>query len=292
MLAKNESVFIKSWVWLSDHYHRIFNGLGTFGIAASGLFADTTKGFWCMVQMTTPGKYFVLFGVVYLIGCITGWCRADRISELYNKLQVVEKDKNTALKEKESYKIRLQSTLIQANKDYFDLFREQLSILSNDVLNLTDKERVSIYKHTGSYFIMLGRYSLNSIYDARGRSVYPDTQGCIGEAWVSGESFIDNLPCPIASIAKYQKELVKHGIGKSVISSFKMKSRNLWACRINQEIPNKSIAVIVIESIDTNRLKKEELNNVMSIERRRILAFLFAHREMEPSPYIAVSEGL
>lgn len=43
--------------------------------------------------------------------------------------------------------------------------------------------RLSVYKHSGDQFYLVGRVSLNESYAAVGRLSYPDTQGFIGEVW-------------------------------------------------------------------------------------------------------------
>lgn len=43
--------------------------------------------------------------------------------------------------------------------------------------------RLSVYKHSGDQFYLVGRVSHNESYAAVGRPSYPDTQGFIGEVW-------------------------------------------------------------------------------------------------------------
>lgn len=83
------------------------------------------------------------------------------------------------------------SSLEEEELDYRQHFAHELKITLNDTWGHGDTERISVYRHEGSSFSMIGRYSENPEYTEPGRSIYPADQGVIGLAWTKGEAVAD-----------------------------------------------------------------------------------------------------
>ena len=77
--------------------------------------------------------------------------------------------------------------------DIQDKWRQILMQVAQD-LGLGNSERISIYRNEGSFFIMLGRFSIDPQKQKTGRGYYSINEGCIGRAYQDGESFVLDLP--------------------------------------------------------------------------------------------------
>lgn len=109
----------------------------------------------------------------------------------------------------------------------------------------TPQDRVSVYFHSGSEFVMAARYSADPIYQAAGRVRYPDSQGLISKAWRN----------EVASV-KYQNEhewrsaqVEDFKFTDDVVDAFNMKSLSMVGVRL--ECNKKFVGVLVIESTNS-----------------------------------------
>jgi hypothetical protein len=264
--------------WLHDHWPRIASAVGTAGLAGTGIWFSVKgkEAHWCA---------WLVFGfavVAWIVGEVCGWRQEEKLSSLRKQLKDVE-----------ASRLGLEQLLGRTHGDYFALFQDQLSILANDVFTLTDRERISVYKHDGTAFVMLGRYSKNPVYNKKGRVIYPDNEGCIAEAWKDGESVIRDLPDPNSDFDTYATaHKTGWNINKQVAKAFQMKSRSYVALAVEDRL-QKRIAVVVFEStcsngaLDNGRIKKL----LDSYEGKRIAQFLDKMRAQEPSPAYAHEEG-
>jgi hypothetical protein len=186
---------------------------------------------------------------------------------------------------------RLEDALQQHHRDYYDLLRLELVTLATE-LEFSHSERISVYKHDGHAFVMLGRYSSNPEYEKRGRGYYPDDQGCIRDAWRNGEAVIDQLPDPASDPERYADLFqIKWNIDRETTEKLRMKSRSYAAFAIEETARARHTAVIVFESTRTNVLARDKLRQAMDAEGGRISRFLERTRSLEPSPSYARSEG-
>jgi hypothetical protein len=188
---------------------------------------------------------------------------------------------------------QLETSLKEVRKDYFDRFEEQLVILVNDILELGDTERVTVYKHERDHFVMLGRYSQHPQYRQKRRGIYPQNQGCIQRAWEGGDCFVDDLPDPDASLEVYlDAQRARYNIPKEEARKFRMKSRSYAAYAITESRGQDRIAVVVFESTRKQGLDRPRIVDVLNTsERKRISRFIEKERPFEPTPNLAEQEG-
>jgi hypothetical protein len=209
-------------------------GLTEFG-SASDIKKENIKWFRSPIGIT-----FTTSAILNIVGTIASLERTKRIDTLEQEVADLE-------------------DLLGTQLNYPLVFEARLQKIAND-LGLKDTERISIYRHNQQdKFILIGRYSESPSYIKRGRSAYPDDEGCIGTAWNNGEAFDDNLPDPDNDISSYVNELKKRwNINKQTSRGFIMKSRNYAAYAIKESSsPGKRIAVIVFESTQINKLDKD-----------------------------------
>ena len=258
--------------FIEEYWSHLCANLGAVMLALAGVMMSADD------HHRHDGKTWITFGIgaaVYTGGEIARWKRARRIAELESNVRDLE------------------DSAQQASSDYSSLWEMQLSTLLNDVLKLGDSERVSIYKHDGSSFVMLGRYSLSPALNRKGRGIYPDTQGVIAESWKTGEVSCTDIPDPGANLAAYiVYSRDKWNIPEETTNSLTMLSRSISAFPITDSTDSKRIAVIVFESTSPDGLNPDRIRaSLKHGEAKRLTAFIERMRPQEPTPSSAWKVG-
>lgn len=232
---------------------------------------------WRWFYSTTLGQSFSVAVILGILGSIVTWRRTPKISKLQGRIA------------------ELENNLAQQQSGYFELLTNQLSVLAT-LIGFGDTERISVYRHNGRSFEMLGRYSLNPEYQKPGRVIYPDNEGCIGEAWSSTRglrAFVDDLPNPTTSLGQYQARLTSEwGVPEDTVQGMRMKSRTYAAFPIFDSRRTKKVAVIVFESVKRKVFNYTTLQNTLNEgEERRISNFLESMKSQEPTLSYASKQG-
>lgn len=188
----------------------------------------------------------------------------------------------------------LQSNLGTHSETYKDIiYRVLFQIFVG--LSLKDTDRVTLYKHNGKAFILLGRYSSNPSFQSNGRPIYADSEGCIGIAWRNNESIITELPDPHLEAHDYLKFQLGYYLQRETIQNLNMKSRSYAAFRIQEPEGLNPLAVVVFESIRINCLDIEEIRRKIreDSEGKMIGHLLYAMRGLnwDPDPSFARERG-
>ena len=186
----------------------------------------------------------------------------------------------------------LKGELVSRKQGFSKILRDELRVLSR-ILRFNNFERISLYKHDSNkrQFLMIARYSANPKFKKTGRGKYPDDQGCIGKAWVSEFSFVDDLPDPEANLSRYYQVLeTTWNIDRETADSIVMKSRTYAACSI-KDIYDERIAVIVFESLNLRQFKAKTIQDIMAGgEEQRITLLLQNLGDITPDPAYAQQE--
>lgn len=121
-------------------------------------------------------------------------------------------------------------------------------------------ERVTIYCHDpAGYFVPFGRYSRNTRFNSKGRSHYPDDEGCIGKAWEHGRHFMNGFPDPTISGREYVELTREQGLTKRAAEGLTMRSRLYFGWRVRDTSDSESLAVVIVESLDPDRYTCDDL---------------------------------
>jgi len=243
---------------------------------------------WRWFYSTTLGLTFSIAVFLGIIGSVATWRRTPKISKLEER--IAELEENLVQQQSEYFDL-----LAQQRTGYYKLLTDQLSVLARSI-RFGDSERISVYKHDGKAFAMLGRYSLNPEYRKPGRVFYPDNEGCIGAAWGSmkdSRCFVDDLPNSNTNPREYQERLTNEwGIAKDTVQRLRMKSRTYAAFPILDSTDTKRVAVIVFESTRRKAFSYNELRNVLAGgEERRISNFMERMQPQEPAFTYASNQG-
>ena len=122
-------------------------------------------------------------------------------------------------------------------------------------------ERVTIYSHDPEgYFVPFARYSRNEAFIRKGRLNYPHDQGCIARAWQHGRFFANDFPDYETDPEAYFARAAEEGLNRETVEKFSMKSRLYFGWRVRNLSDTKSLAVVVVESLDAARYSEDTLN--------------------------------
>lgn len=151
-------------------------------------------------------------------------------------------------------------TLAQNIKELFDGF---LFKFATSKLSFLPTDRITLYIHNGEKeFIPFGRSSTNTKYQQKGRSSYPDNQGCIEKGWQDGWHFYNCSQNPCEDETAYIREQNKaYGLHKGILKKLNMKSVQIAAFRIADK--HNYIAIVIVESTEVNRFDGGELRAIL-----------------------------
>lgn len=115
-------------------------------------------------------------------------------------------------------------------------------------LGLWTSERVTLFVHDGDDLIPAARFSSNAAFRHTGRERYPDSNGCIGRAWQTGNPVVADLPPP-TDVDSWLAEQRRWGLTEQTAQALTMKSRSYIAIRIHGlEKDDDALGVLVAES--------------------------------------------
>jgi hypothetical protein len=185
----------RSWIgrlgdFVYDMAHLLLTQFGALLAVIGGAWLSSPTLDWkTFTFWSGPGRVIALGSLLALSGAVLSWRRGLRATDLQVKYQ-----------EKSALLDSVQAGFNEFVETYTnvcqDLFKQHLSTLANEALALSDAERISLYFHNGQCFVLAGRYSKNPEFCKPGRPFYPDTEGCIGHAWLNGECHEMSLPDP------------------------------------------------------------------------------------------------
>ncbi|HAT6978607.1 TPA: hypothetical protein F8R96_14810 [Legionella pneumophila] len=186
-------------------------------------------------------------------------------------------------------KIKEENALIAENvKKVFDGYLYQLSKKLEFGSNTSNCERVSIYIHGRSnHFIPFGRFSANPQFGGPGRAQYPDNQGCMSKGWQNKWHFENDM----GDADTYdQNSQTRYAINKRTLRAIKMRSK-LYAVQRIDAINGEPLAVLVVESLTSNRFDENKLKDTLNQEESYLSELIAKLRDHIPSLENAKQKG-
>ena len=159
---------------------------------------------------------------------------------------------------------------------------EYYKLCSNNILHLfesfytTGGERISIYKHHGDHFTLLGRCAKNTAYNKYTDYQYRENEGLIGEGWNETEVIVFGAPKWVKNGKEYKAFMkTKCNITDKRLNKIRMKSRSLYVKTINDNnTASNPDGIIVFESINPTKVNKEECKNLIETNEKALLTLL------------------
>ena len=247
--------------FLTQYLSEFLTAIGAIGLTVVDIQSGSDKIFienytWEEVW----GLLLFIFGILILTAIIVGAKR-----NLHNRTVQEEIDKNLEL--------------IKSIKNYKT---EYYKLCSNNILHLfesfytTGGERISIYKHQGDHFTLLGRCSKNSVYNKNTDYEYKENEGLIGKGWIDNEVLVTDAPKWIGKGKDYKTFMkIKCNITEKRLKKIRMKSRSLFVKTINDNnTASNPDGIIVFESINPKKTTREECNQLISDNEKALLTLL------------------
>ena len=245
--------------WLVNLGPTVINTLGSVGLSIFGIVIGIVSISNNTFQFVPWGIVIAVLIVCNLAGSIILAFREPRLLKLQEDLRTI-KDRSKSSDEARA----------QLAEDAVNTYREIISELVIQVaksLNLTDCERISVYKNQDNAFFMLGRYSENPKYNGQGRRAYVETEGCIGHAYLHGEAFYDDAPNPNNRKGQtYCNYMLQNwNLTLKVCNELTMRPRNMVACALYNQGRDRRIGVIVFESINIGRFTLDQIRQALQL---------------------------
>ena len=135
--------------------------------------------------------------------------------------------------------------------------------------------RTSLFLHTDEGFILQYRHSDDPEFDkkSRNRTIYPISEGIIGETYRKNKCLIKNLPDPQKNEDEWIKAQMNDKIGKmktkNAVKNLTMQSRNILGLPIR--CGHKKHMIIVFESLTPDQIKEKNISKILKSEHGIIL---------------------
>lgn len=154
--------------------------------------------------------------------------------------------------------------------------------------------RISFYTHSENNFTLLFRYSDDPDFKKKGRAVYPDNEGVIGEAYHRNSCVVTNLPDPHTENEKWIESQLcpKKGRMKNqnTLQNLTMMSRSLIALPIRHG--NHKHVVVVFESIEPDRLDIKKIEKYLNGHYWQYLKHILSMYRSLVEPAISIAEKM
>lgn len=183
----------------------------------------------------------------------------------------------------------LQHTHQKINDEYYALCSDYIKIIFQSFFtaNVHTHARVSIYKHKGTHFTLLGRCSDNPKYNKRGLQTYPDDEGFIALGWQQKTYAIHGIPewqHKGANYIKYMKG--KCHIKEDRLRKLTMHSRSFYVLRLDNPDGAQPHGIVVFETINDTPIDTEPIDAVFNKHTKQIIAFIKTMKTLDKTPAI------
>lgn len=247
--------------FLSQYLSEFLTAIGAIGLTVIDIQSGSDKIFIGTNSWNDVWAFLLfIFGLILFCAIIIGAKR-----NLHNRTVQGEINKNLELK--------------KSIKTYQE---EYYKLCSNNILHLfesfytTGGERISIYKHQGDHFTLLGRCSKNSAYNKSTDYKYRDNEGLIGKGWDDNEVIVFDSPKWVGKGNEYKAFMkTKCNITDRRLKKIRMKSRSLFIKTINDNnTASNPDGIIVFESMNPTKTTSEECNQLINENEKALLTLL------------------
>lgn len=136
-----------------------------------------------------------------------------------------------------------------------DVVKVLLRDLASDLDIYKTDTRLSVYRHSGNQFYMVGRVSPNETYAAIGRKAYPDTQGFIGEVWHRPDDR-NYVTFPADRTAWLETQEKSFKFSRAEANTLKMQTVAMMATKLRRDTHGEAFGVLCIECDKTRSTVK------------------------------------
>ncbi len=136
--------------------------------------------------------------------------------------------------------------------------------------------RVSLYKHDGNSFMLLGRAVDNPVYNKRGLEIYSDTEGFIAKGWQQGTFEVHGIPKWTGKIGTEYRNFMKEKceITDERLKNLTMKSRAFYVYRFNSPNAQNPYGIIVFEKLNDTQIQTATIDAIFASHGSQIVSLL------------------
>ncbi|WP_109830640.1 hypothetical protein [Reichenbachiella versicolor] len=157
-------------------------------------------------------------------------------------------------------------------EEYFKLCSNQIQEIFSEFFKTTEGNgRVSLYKHEGTHFRLLGRYANNPTYNKRGQEVYSDEEGFIAKGWHQDTFEIHDIPEWKKGGSSYKNYMKKNcTITDERLKKLTMRSCAFYIYRFNSIDADNPHGIIVFEKMKPSSINGNLISNIMTTHENQI----------------------
>lgn len=237
--------------FINQYLSEIFTAISAFGMTLIDIKSDSSEEFIGRISWEDSWPFLLSF---FLLQMIVGVI----ISAYRNK-------KNLEKRNLEIEVSRLETSIELIKEEYYNLCSKSILNMFMDFYT-TGQERISIYKHQGSHFDLLGRCSRVGEYNKRTNYLYNENEGLIGLGWENGEVFLTGIPNWSGNGSNYKNFMKERcNISEERLNRIRMKSRSFYVKTLNDtSTATNPDGIIVFESKVVSQVNKEQCDELIS----------------------------
>ena len=192
-------------------------------------------------------------------------------------LSAIEKSR---LKKLEEVSEELEKTKVKLGRiktEFYNLCSDSIKdIFSSFFVTTNGSGRVSLYKHDGNSFRLLGRAAENPEHNKRGLETYPDDKGFIAKGWQQGSFEVHNIPKWNGKNGAEYRNFMKANcaIDDERLRKLTMRSRSFYIHRFNNPNAQNPYGIIVFEKLNETQIETTLINTIFQTHSLQIVALL------------------
>lgn len=205
-----------------------------------------------LIKMWTPWLFILCAGLT-MAGGFFGARQGKKIQDIERSNIILKKSLEDAEQSIDHFRNKLETKIYESISDHLGSLSEGLGF--------NDSERISLYLHDAprNRFILAGRFSKNPDLRKINRKAFPESEGCISQAWNNGgKYFIEFHDGEAYGFGIFEKENI--AINKKDFKKLRMKS--VAYCLFSVEEKYRRIGIIVFESTRLGILCQSKLHDV------------------------------
>ena len=192
-------------------------------------------------------------------------------------LSAYEKRKQGKLKEIKSELAATKEKLEKIKNEFYNLCSDIIKDIFKSFFATTGGNgRVSLYKHDGKCFKLLGRAADNPAHNNRGLETYSDTEGFIALGWEQGSFEIHGIPKWTGKKGHEYRRKMKENcqISDERLNKLTMKSRAFYVYRFNTQNAQNPYGIIVFEKMSESQIQTEMIEQIFISQESQIISLL------------------
>ncbi|CAN0323646.1 unnamed protein product [Phaeothamnion confervicola] len=198
-------------------------------------------------------------------------------------LSAIEKGKQKTLSALNGQLTETKEKLEKVRHEYYSLCSDNIKeIFHQFFIESGGNGRISLYKHDGHSFTLLGRASDNPVHRKRGQEIYPDTEGFIAKGWQDGTYTINSIPAWVGKSGTDYRRFMRQNcdITDERLKKLTMRSRSFYIYRFNNNNADNPHGIIVFEKLSELPIQTAQINTAFQSHQTQLISLLKSMRSL------------